>query len=160
MGESPIPFSHPSVQSWVSNYKTLKQLLLNPNANHPTGQTDEIRKRIDAMLELLEPILECQYPIVMPGQIPPIRDAWESRILPSLTHGPSWESAVQWRLANQTLCEVEIPGQIVLPFKPQKWDFPTTMWTRTQQMPYQASRFFDPEDFKKQLLDLIDSLKR
>jgi hypothetical protein len=160
MGESPIPFSHPSVQSWVSHYKPLKQLLLNPLANHPTGQTDEIRKRIDAMLELLEPILECQYPIVMPGQIPPIRDAWKSRISPSLTHGPSWESAVQWKLANQALGEVEIPGQITLPFEPQKWDFPTTMWTRTQQMPYQASRFFNPEDFKKQLLDTIDSLKR
>ena len=160
MGESPIPFSHPSVQSWVSHSKTLKQLLLNPLANHPTGPTDEIRTHIDAMLKLLEPILECQYPIVITGQIPPIREAWKARILPSLAHGPSWESAVQWRLANQALFEVEIPGQIVLPSEPQKWDFPMTMWTRTQQMPYHASRYFDPDDFQKQLLEIIHSHKR
>ena len=160
MGESPIPFSHPRVQSWVSHSKSLKQLLLNPLANHPTGPTDEIRTHIDAMLKLLEPILECQYPIVITGQIPPIREAWKARILPSLTHGPSWESAVQWRIANQALFEVEIPGQIVLPSEPRDWDFPTTMWTRTQQMPYQASRFFDPDDFQKQILEIIHSHKR
>jgi hypothetical protein len=135
-------------------------LLLNPLANHPTGQTDEIRTHIDAMLELLEPILQCQYPIVMPGQIPPIREAWNARTLPSLTHGPSWESAVQWRIANRALGEIEIPGQIVLPSEPYDWDFPTMMWTRTQQMPYRASRYFDPDEFQKQLLEIIQSHKR
>ena len=160
MKESPIPFSHPSVQSWVSHSKPLKQLLLNPLANHPTGQADEIRTHIDAMLKLLEPILECQYPIVMPGQVPPIREAWKARTLPSLTHGPSWESAVQWRIANRALGEIEIPGQIVLPSEPYDWDFPTMMWTRTQQMPYRASRYFDPDDFQKQLLEIIQSHKR
>ena len=112
------------------------------------------------MLKLLEPILECQYPIVITGQIPPIREAWKARILPSLTHSPSWESAVQWRIANRALGELENPGQIVLPSEPQKWDFPTTMWTRTQQMPYRASRFFDPDDFQKQILEIIHSHKR
>jgi hypothetical protein len=159
MGESPIPFSHPSVQSWVSHYKPLKKLLLNPNAIHST-ETSEIRTHIDAMLELLEPILECQYPVVMPDQIPTIQKAWNAKLSLSAARGHSWESAVQWKFAYQALGEKEIPGPISLRPKPQDWDFPTTMWTRTQQMPYQASRFFDPEDFKKQLLDLIDSLKR
>ena len=160
MGESPIPFSHPSVQSWVSHYKPLKQLLLNPLANHPTGPTTDIRTQIDALLEILEPIVHCQYPIVTPDQIPTIQKAWNAKLSLSAAQGHSWESAVQWKFAYQALGEKEIPGPISLRPKPQDWDFPTTMWTRTQQMPYQASRFFDPEDFKKQLLDLIDSLKR
>ncbi|MCY3005465.1 MAG: multiheme c-type cytochrome [Planctomycetota bacterium] len=160
MAITPIPFLHPSVQSWALHHSTLKQLLLNPVANHPTGQTAEIRTHIDALLEILEPIIHCQYPIVTPDQIPTIQKAWNAKLSLSVAQGHSWESAVQWTLAYQALGEKEIPGRISLRPKTQDWDFPTTMWTRTQQMPYQASRFFDPEDFQKQLLDIIDSLKR
>lgn len=154
------PFDHTSVQSWVNHHSSLKKLLLDPTANHPTGQSTEIGIQVEAMLKLLEPILLYEYPIVETANIPAIQVAWKAKLSALFAQDHSWESAVQWKLAAQALSEVESPSRVVLPSKSDDWDLPLDMWTRTQQMPYQASRFFDPEDFQKQLLDIIDSLKR
>lgn len=152
-------FDHKIIKNWNDHRTKLEGLLLNPlPAHYDPKMQEDLSKTCTTLIELLNKIIDGEFPLVAAEDIPKIKADWVRRI-ENFQVPTSWEQAVQFKLAAQALI---YHGKSDGPYPPlplSDWDLPVDMWKRKQAMPYEASRDFEWDKFKQRLRELIQSLK-
>lgn len=161
-GSAAIPqsyFDHETISNWNDHRTKLEGLLLNPlPAHHDAKMQEDLAKTCTTLIELLNKIIDREFPLVEAEDIPKIKAEWARRI-ENFQVPTSWEQAVQLKLAAQALIYHGGSDGPYPPLPLSDWDLPVEMWKRKQAMPYEASRDFEWEKFNQQLRELIESLK-